>query len=163
MFFPGKIASKLLIWLTAVAMPFQAGWAAYCGCHSAQEPAAGAVSRLAEPRSCCRAAIPEATRSEGCVPRQKCCIKRPVPGRGGGCHCGPICPCVRHDEVPTEPAAPAPDNGRGQSLVELAVAPFAAIFSPDASRSGHDLAAEARSAFHLPGAQVCVILCRLTL
>ena len=158
-----RIASKLLIWLTAILMPFQAGWATNCGCCSAKEPAEATASGPIPTSCCCKPATPKPTCCEGSAPQRTCCKRTSDRDQAVGCQCGPNCQCVNHDQSPTQPPAPAPDNGRGQSVVGSAVSQPATIYVPVADSSAHALAAESDCSFYQPGAQVCVLLCRFTL
>jgi len=165
MFLGRSITSKLLIWLTAVAMPFQVGWAADCGCRSARDPAAAIAECPLVPAKCCfKAAAPQPTCCEESPPDRTCCAGgASLAGRETGCQCGPTCRCVDADQSLPQPPATATDNGGSQSAVELAVSPYATICAKVADRTACSLSADFESVFCQPGAQVCVFLCRFTL
>ena len=161
MFHSGRIATKLLIWLTAIALPFQTSLATQCGCSSVKGPVAATSSSLGASGCCTAAATPV---SECCnKPQRSCCKASCGPDQDACCGCGLNCHCVDRGDGPTRPSAPAPDNGRSHSVTELTFSPPAAICTSLADRSAHALAAEADSAFSQPGTQVCVLLCRFTL
>ena len=96
----GRLASKLLIWLTAIAMPLQAGWARDCGCAStfrselvtSPAPASlGCCCGVAAPkRTCCAAKASCCTASKS---RQACCSDPAQACQPTGCQCGPSCRC----------------------------------------------------------------------
>lgn len=164
MFFLGRSVSNLLIWLTAFAMPFQAGWGWDCGCSSVPQPDV-TTSPVVDPLGgCCRAAAgkPTCCNRVSDSGKQVCCSSEPV-GCQGGCQCGANCLCVDRDDVPTQPSAPAPDIGRSQSVVELALSRVASTNGPTADADPNAQAAETDSAFCKPGTQVCVLLCRFML
>lgn len=163
MFTSGTITSKLLIWLTAIAMPFQVGWAATCDCCPGDDGAA-AVELQPISSSCCRkVADTEPTCCAKSTSQRTCCKMVSNSDRRVGCECGPSCQCVSHDKSPPQPPTPAPDSGRSQTAVESSAFPLSAICVPVADNSGHVLAAEIDSALCESGSQVCVLLCRFTL
>ena len=163
----GRLISKLLIWLTAIAMPLQVGWASDCGCASSPQ-GEKAVSSSPAPLGCCcmaRASTPacRATKTTCCKAsesRSTCCSRV---AEASGCQCGPSCRCADHHESQPEPSAPAPENGRCNSEISLAVSNLAAtqtLFSDDSS---NHFVVELESSFSQPGKQLCVLLCRFTL
>ena len=163
MFFPGRFTPKLLVWLTVLAMPFQSAWGATCACSTIVQP--GAVKASMPTSPCCG--------GHSVAPKQTCCRKLDVAqsaccgravdlDRKVACHCGAGCRCYQRDEKPSQPPAPAPENDRNPTVVELAVSQVAATCIPVGDR-GNFFTAEFDSAFCLPGAQVCVLLCRFTL
>ena len=161
MFYLGKIASKLLIWLTAVSMPFQAGWVMDCGCCRAKEPLV--IDAQSGPTTRCqKVAAATATCCQRKVSQRTCCHAMAASEMGTSCHCGANCQCVDHDESPAKPVAPAPDNGRSQSAPELAVSPLEMICKPAADSNPHAHSSATDSTFQ-GGTQVCVLLCRFTL
>lgn len=160
---PGKTASKLLIWLTACLMPFQAVWAVDCGCCSKK---ARVVTSAAESNSttCCHKAVgskPVCCKAR--VSQRTCCGRVAVVNRGIGCQCGPACTCVDHSPTPAEPPLPPPAEERGQSKVDLAVTSLPTNSSPASLARPRAHGLEAESAFSQPGARICVLLCRFTL
>ena len=162
MFHLGRIASKLLIWLTAVSMPFQAGWAMDCGCCRAQEPLA--IDAQSGSTKCChRVAAATAACCQRTASQRTCCHLVVASEMRTGCHCGLNCQCVDRDESPAKPMAPAADNGRSHSAPELAVSPLDVTCTPPADSNARADSSATGSAFHQAGAQVCVLLCRFTL
>lgn len=157
----GRLVSKLLIWLTAIAMPLQAGWAADCGCAIAQ-PRVAAASNSTVPVGCCCCAPVQTSAAccEASKPKRSCCSHAATPDAHLGCQCGPDCRCAERDDSPIEPAAPAPDNGREQSEVKLAVSHAVATAASSADGFACHSLSESVSAFSTPGTQVCVLLCR---
>jgi len=149
----GGIPAKLLFWLAALAMPFQTSWAAHCGCSSATPPAASTVAGKTPPACRCRAA----------ATKRSCCNLASDSTLRGGCRCGPHCRCVRRDQSPTQPAAPAPLGARSRSVVPLALSPSAVAGSTAAGGAADTLAWDSFPAFSEPGTQVCVLLCRFML
>ena len=164
----GRLASKLLICLTAAAMPFQAGWASDCGCPSALE--GESASNATAPLACCQAATArpaccemKATCSNASKSRPTCCCRTVGEGRPGGCQCGPSCHCADRNNSPPLPSAPAPENGRSQSEVNLIASHVAVADLPFSDGDSNACTADPCSAFCLPGTQICVLLCRFTL
>ena len=153
MFLPGRLAPKLLIWLTAIAMPLQAGWATARACSSATMPAAATSSSPAQGCHC-----------EAPTPKQSCCREAPKPVRNLGCSCAAGCLCQRDDSPGQPPVpAPAPVNGRAASAVELAVSQVALTDLPADGDCSDAPDADYGSALYESGAQACAILCRFTL
>ncbi len=161
--FIGRPASRLLIWLTAVAMPFQAGWALECGCASAARREATTSFAPAPLGCCCGAAASETSCCKASQPQPTCCGRGSDSERSGGCQCGPTCRCADGDEAPTKPAAPAPDNGRSPSDLKLTFSQVAVADVLVAHDDANAFPAESNSAFYQPGTQICVLLCRFTL
>ena len=158
-----QTTSRLLIWLTAIAMPFQAGWSVNCGCCSANQPAA-ITAVESTPTSCCsKPAKSEFTCCEARAPQRICCTPERDPHQDLGCHCGPSCECVDHQPTPPQRSPSAPDNGRTQSSAELGASQSVAVCAtiPFHGDRGHTAGGD--SAFCQPSAQVCVLLCRFTL
>ncbi len=164
MFFLGRFASKLTIWLTALAMPLQAGWVSACGCSSASESVVSATSPAPNPPGhCCRAATSKTSCCETSKPQPTCCGSFSEPDQQAGCQCGAACRCIDRDDSPAEPPVRAPADGRSQSVVELTVSLLAATGAAVADGNTSAVTAEPDSTFYLPGAQLCVLLCRFTL
>lgn len=166
----GRIASKLFIWLTAIAMPLQTGWAAGCGCVSARDLDA-TVSNASVPMGCCCCTQPRTRacceRKSTCCqmgkPKRSCCDRVGEAKRCGGCQCGPNCHCAdRHDSSP-QPLAPAPHNERDQSQVKLTLPHTVTTDVTSAENTSCLLQAASDRAISTPGTQVCVLLCRFTL
>ena len=164
----GRLVSKLLIWLTAIAMPLQAGWAADCGCATAQHRASVAscssagcccCTRARASAACCKSL---AACCKASKPKRLCCSRAAESDAHVGCQCGPNCRCAERGDSPTQPSAPAPDNGREQSEVKLTVAHVVATAANSADGIACHSLTESKSAFSTPGTQVCVLLCRFT-
>ena len=106
MFVCRLVTSKLLIWLAAVAMPFQTAWATNCSCQPADRTLAAtqptSESSCCETpvatTSCCHAASTSCCQTSG--PPLTCCDDEADAKRKAGCQCGADCSCVdRHDTV----------------------------------------------------------------
>lgn len=113
------IVQRGLIWLTVIALPFQAVTFPHCGCaHGAREEKSvavvgGAQSDRSEQASCCccSAEAIRAGRCCCCSARQTrlshaCCSKSE--GKTRACNCGPDCRCG--DRREPEPAVPSSDD-----------------------------------------------------
>ena len=163
MFVSGRFTSKRLIWLTAFAMPFQSGWVSNCACSSAIQLTEATSSTTTLACCCCqpRTSKPGRCLADG-TSQPTCCSRGTEPDRKVGCQCGPTCQCVDRKDAPNRPAAPAPNNGRSQSVVELAVL-LSNIHIPAGKNRSIVSVADSDSAFCQPGALVCVLLCRFTL
>ena len=156
------IGSKLLICLTALAMPFQASWAESCGCPVGEESPHAAAEPF--PANCCSKEIeakPTCRSADSTMPT--CCGAACEPNRDSCCGCGPECACVQRDESSTRPPMPAPGNGRSQTSLAFSVVPMVAIHIPVVDGDGRSFPAETDSALCEPGARICVLLCRFTL
>ena len=167
MYFPGKLASKLLVCLTAIAVPLQAAWVSSCACSSGAHethPTAAASPAPDAACGCCEVTTPkQSCCGEDDASQPTHCSKAAQPDRKTGCQCGAGCLCVKRDDPPSPPAAPAGDNGRARSGLEFTAAHVAAAELPADIDRGNTFNSDSDSAFFQSGAQTCMLLCRFTL
>ena len=155
-----RFTSRLLIWLTVLAMPLQPSPGGECACgQGGRESAAErhGCSSCAD-RSTCSKRPSAACERDGTSSTCRCGM---VPGRSGGCQCGPGCRCAQSRNEPVSPAVPAPDNQRHETQSKVL---FAATLSPVGSCvcvTPTTLTVEHESVCYLSGSQVCLRLCRL--
>lgn len=160
----GRIVSTLLVWLTAIAMPFQTGWQANCGCGTENKPTVALAPRLASTDGCCKAPTTTRRCCEGAPQQRTCCDTMSASDSKAGCQCGWDCHCVGHGHAPpTQPSLPASSDERTPSNVPTALCQLAVIGSAATDGNTAVFAAEAGFFFSEPGAPLCVLLCRFTL
>ncbi len=167
------VATRIFVWLAAIAIPFQGLPSVSCGCTRAEifsyeasttrscssKPAAGrcsctgaSVCRCGESSSCCQEGLADG--STGDVSDSSCQC-------GTGCQCGNDCHCGDNN-VPTKPAVPlSGNNSPERTVADIAgTADFVSFYLPSTTRQPVDVHA---GAYTLSALACCVALCRFTL
>ena len=166
MYFPGKLVSKLLVCLTAIAVPLQAGWVSSCACTSGTHEIRPTAAASPAPDAACSCEVTTPKRSccgEDDTPQSTHCSKAVQPDRKVGCQCGAGCLCVKRDDSPNQLPAPAGDNGRARTGLEFAAVHVAAAELPADIDHGNTFSSDSDSGFFQSGTQICVLLCRFAL
>ena len=156
--FRTRLASKLLLWLVAVAVPFQGIVAAPCSCAAEltkpTDVAEGTCRRGAA--SCCsRKASPPV---ESPVATHSCCRRADSDEQRGGCRCRPSCRCNQGDKSPRPEQLPSENRSQAVDLVLQTAARFS-LECGDPELLG----TQGPDPFSLCGADRCILLCRFLL
>ena len=153
-----RTASKALVWLAAVVIPFEFFPSTPCCCAMASRSGNGAETRLAV-RECCFQAAQSCcagTRGES----RPCCLKTVRASADCGCRTTGFCSCQpRHIPSPGQQARP---EGRGQTVDVVGQLPA------DVSSSLDEFKISPSSSFAIwptvpSGFERCIILCRFIL
>jgi len=152
MCFTQPITTRFLVWLAAIAIPFQSVPSTACGCVRTSELTVVAVAS-----SCCQ-------------PEPSCCSSESLTGTAacqcadscdGGCQCGDNCQCGK-SSLPRSPVVPPVENNSPDRIAtdSTSVASLSVVFQPSFSRQHLIFDAGAKS---LTALDSCARLCRFTL
>ena len=116
-----KLASKVLLWLAAVLVPFQALPTSPCCCAIADEQEADVGKQQRQPgahASCCSCRSTPSQSASTCRGAKSCCKQAgPAPARSC-CGCPPTCTCQQDNPPP--PASPPLTEHRSHTVDQLA-------------------------------------------
>ncbi len=158
MFSPRQFASKKLVWLAAVLVPFQFFPLAPCYCTMSSRTESG-LQTPPTPRDCCSQA------TLGCcagrlAESRLCRTKTHGAPAKSGCETGGACSCGVDNSSPLVPRAPPPS--RGYSVDDGAQPLLIAVFRPDDEpRSVACFSTNRPSG--VCGLAGCIVLCRFRL
>ena len=115
-----KLASKVLLWLAAVLVPFQALPTSPCCCATADAQQAGVGKQQKQPEAntgCCCRSTPRQGAGACCGTKSCCKQARPAPARS--CRgCPSTCTCQQDNPPP--PASPPLTEHRSHTVDQLA-------------------------------------------
>jgi hypothetical protein len=156
-----RLFSTILAWTAIIAMPFQFGWSADCGCLT--EAASACPSKPTVGSCCCggQAASVPACCQKPVAQQPGCPCGGMNPNAERGCKCGPNCQCGAGRRKPSQPAAPAPDSTRDSTSGPLIASTASVVYAADENGMGSLPATSSELVFS--GMEICVLLCRLTL
>jgi hypothetical protein len=171
MYFTQPITSRLIVWLAAIAIPFQGMPTAACGCaRTSGMTAVTVLSCCSQPSTgqcpCTGAAVCRCGESSSCCQSEPSCCSGDTTSEsscecGTGCQCGDNCQCGKGN-VPIKPAAPPVENSSPERIVSgsASAATVSTVFLPAFSRQHLELSA---GAIALTALASCSRLCRFTL
>lgn len=183
-----QITVRTLVWLAAVAIPFQGLPSATCGCttvdirsHYTKEVQSCCASSLiaatkssssccSQPRAgrcpCTGANVCRCDETSSCCQQRLACCSVEVSSDssclcGTGCQCGDDCRCGDNN-VPAEPAVPPVENNSSERILAASAgtASLVTFYLPSVTRRHLELYAGANPPTALG---CCVALCRFTL
>jgi len=159
-----SVATRIFVWLAAIAIPFQGLPSASCGCARAEmfsygpsktnccNKSGARVFRIGETNFCCQA-------------EPTCCSAKVISDGNcqcdAGCQCGDDCQCGKSN-VPAEPSVPPVGNNSHERIVadSIGTVDYVAFYLPSTTRQRVELHAGANA---LTALACCVALCRFAL
>ncbi len=171
MYFTQPITTRLIVWLAAIAIPFQGMPTAACGCARTSEMTAVTVSSCCSQPStgqcpCTGAAVCRCGESSSCCQSEPSCCSGDTTSEsscecGTGCQCGDNCQCGK-SSPPRPPAVPPVENTSPDRIAtdSTSAASLSVVFQPSFSRQHLSFDAGVKA---LTALDSCARLCRFTL
>ncbi len=158
--------ARIIVWLAAIAIPFQGLPSAACGCvqvatlETAEAPSCCSQPQADQPACCSGAEVCRCGEASSCCQAKPSCCSDQTSSEAG-CQCGDQCQCGTSN-APTRPAVPPVENNSPEriALDSAATAFFGSVFLPSTTRQHLGLSVGAHA---LTAHDCCVSLCRFTL